>query len=55
MTPDRWQEVDRLLQLALELEPGKRPEFLDKQCAGNTELRQEVEALLKAHEQMAQS
>jgi serine/threonine protein kinase/Tol biopolymer transport system component len=51
MTPEHWQQVDRLLELALEREPRERPEFLDKQCAGNMQLRQEVEALLKAHEQ----
>jgi serine/threonine protein kinase len=51
MTPERWQQVDRLLEQALEREPGKRAQFLDKACAGNAELRQEVEALLQAHEQ----
>lgn len=51
MNPERWQQVDRLLEQALEREPGKRAQFLDKTCAGNVELRQEVEALLKAHEQ----
>ena len=51
MTPNRWQQVDRLLEQALEQEPGKRAEFVDKQCAGNEELQHEVKALLKAHEQ----
>ncbi len=53
MTPERWQQVDKLLERALECEPSQRVAFLDEACAGNTELRQEVEALLDAHQQAA--
>jgi len=51
MTPERWQEIDKLLELALEQEPSRWAEFLDKWCIGDFELRQEVEALLAAHAQ----
>jgi serine/threonine protein kinase len=51
MTPNRWQEIDKLLEQALEREPGQRTAFLDKACAGDGELRREVESLLVAHEQ----
>ena len=51
MTPERWQQIDRLLELTLEQEAGERADFLAKTCAGDEELRREVEALLKAHEQ----
>jgi serine/threonine protein kinase len=51
MTPERWQQIDRLLELALEQGPGERAGFLDKACADDEELRGEVEALLAAHEQ----
>jgi eukaryotic-like serine/threonine-protein kinase len=51
MTPERWRQVDRLLELALEQHPGERADFLTKTCAGDDELRREVEALLAAHGQ----
>ena len=47
MTPDRWQQVEKLCQAALELEESQRKTFLDQACAGDEELRREVESLLK--------
>ena len=49
MDPERWQEVDKLLELALEREPSKRAAFLDEACNGDAALRREVESLLSAH------
>src|SRR5262245_34952503 len=51
MTPERWQQIDRLLELALEQESGERADFLAKTGGGDEELRREVEALLQAHDQ----
>src|SRR5215831_7567386 len=51
MTPDRWQQIDRLLDLALEQEPSQRASFLVEACSGDEGLCREVEALLAAHEQ----
>jgi len=51
MKPDRWQQIDRLLDPALELDAEERAAFLDEACAGDAELRAEVESLLAAHEQ----
>jgi len=48
MTPERWQQVDRLLEQALEQEPDRRDAFLDQACQGDADLRQEVESLLSA-------
>jgi len=48
MTPERWQQIDRLLE-ALELEPERRAAFLDEACRGDAALRLEVESLLSAH------
>jgi Tol biopolymer transport system component/serine/threonine protein kinase len=42
----RWPEVERILDLALELAPEERSALLDRTCAGDPELRAEVEALL---------
>jgi len=51
MTPDRWQEINQLYQAALDLEASQRSAFLDRACAGDEELRREVESLLASHEQ----
>jgi serine/threonine protein kinase/tetratricopeptide (TPR) repeat protein len=50
MTPERWQEIKVVLDQALELKPGDRVAFLDRSCAGDSSLRQEVEVLLAAEE-----
>jgi hypothetical protein len=54
MTPERWQQVERLYQAALEREPSQRAAFLQQVCAGDEELRQEVESLL-AYQPQAES
>ncbi len=46
MEPERWQEIGRLYHAALEREEGQRPAFLDEACAGDEDLRREVESLL---------
>jgi eukaryotic-like serine/threonine-protein kinase len=46
MKAERWQQIDKLLERALELEPSQRRSFLDEACAGDEELRREVETLL---------
>jgi TolB-like protein/Tfp pilus assembly protein PilF len=50
MTPDRWQKIDQLLDEVLEVSPERRGEFLSEACAGDEELRREVESLVAAHE-----
>ena len=47
---EQWQQVQELFHAALEREPGSRSIFLDKACAGNESLRQEVAWLISAHE-----
>ncbi len=51
MTPERWRQIDELLDLVLDRAPRERSALLDQHCAGDAELRHEVEALLAAHEQ----
>jgi len=46
MNPERWQEIERLYEAALELAPGERASYLEEACAGDEALRHEVEALL---------
>src|SRR5262245_23513059 len=43
----RWQMLERLYHAALEHEPGARDAFLAQACAGDEELRREVEELLR--------
>src|SRR5262245_22033091 len=49
MNPERWQQIDKLLEQALAQEPSGRKSFLDGACDGDDELRREVESLLSAH------
>ena len=49
MTSDRWSDIDRLcFHAALRaVKPADRRAFLDEACAGDADLRQEVESLLR--------
>jgi eukaryotic-like serine/threonine-protein kinase len=49
MTPERWQELKKVLAGALELEPAERSAYLDRVCA-EPSLRREVQSLIAAHE-----
>src|SRR5205085_2268003 len=51
MKPERWQQVSRILALALERGPDRRAAYLDEVCANDDELRREVESLLAASAQ----
>ncbi len=51
MKPDRWREVDRLFEAALERDGKDRVEFLDRACGGDLSIRREVEKMLKFDEQ----
>src|SRR5688572_12043461 len=46
MKPERWQQIKGLYESALRCDEGKRRSFLDQACAGDPELRREVEFLL---------
>ena len=50
MTPERWQQIKDVFQAVVALEPDHRAAFLGEACAGDGELRREVESLLVAHE-----
>ena len=46
MTAQRRQQLEAILQHALELPPLERSDYLARACRGDDELRQEIEALL---------
>ena len=50
MHPDRWNDIDRLLQAALQRPPADRVEFLREACAGDEALEREVRSLLSSNE-----
>jgi TolB-like protein len=49
-TPERWQEVKKVLAAALERAPAERHAYLDQACT-EPDVRREVESLIVAHEQ----
>jgi serine/threonine protein kinase/Tol biopolymer transport system component len=50
METERWQQVDSLLQAALERPPEEREAFLCNACGGDLALEEEVRSLLSAHQ-----
>src|SRR5262245_60695427 len=55
MTPERYKQIDKLFEAALQLTPDKRSAFLDEACGGDDELRKEVETLLSSDHHANQS
>ena len=54
MKPERWKQIDQLFHSALQQEASQRAAFLEKACAGDEDLRREVESLL-AHQEQAET
>src|SRR5215468_4192054 len=50
MTPERFRRVDQLVSLALERAANERAEFIREACAGEEDLRLEVESLLASQD-----
>src|SRR5215471_1385634 len=46
MSDQRWQRIEQLFHEAADLSPVQRAEFLSRACAGDDELRRQVESLL---------
>lgn len=51
MKPERWDQIDEILQSVLERKPAERGAYLDKACAGDRLLRDRVESVIASHEQ----
>ena len=51
ITDTRWRRIDELFAAAVEREPSQRNEFLTLACRGDDALREQVESLLRAHEE----
>src|SRR5688572_33431751 len=50
MTPERWQQVEEVLQNALDLPWSERATFIAELCGNDRELKHEASSLLDAHE-----
>jgi serine/threonine protein kinase/sugar lactone lactonase YvrE len=50
MTPQRWQQIKDIFQSVVSRDPGERVRLLDRTCAGDQELRHEIERLLESDE-----
>jgi eukaryotic-like serine/threonine-protein kinase len=48
MNAERWHRVKEIFEAALRLKPNERAKFLEQECAGDDETREEVETLLSA-------
>src|ERR1041385_6475809 len=51
MTPERLQQIKLIYKRAMELAPSRRDAYLADACAGDEELRREVDALVQKGEQ----
>jgi serine/threonine protein kinase len=47
MNPERYKQIDQVFQQALSQPPGRLDSFLKESCAGDADLRREVESLLE--------
>ncbi len=50
MNPERWRRIKEVFDITLRLEPGERDAYLKRVCESDTEMREEVESLLAAHQ-----
>jgi hypothetical protein len=48
MLRERWDRAQQLFSAAADLSPARREMFLDQSCAGDPELRAEVDSLIGA-------
>jgi serine/threonine-protein kinase len=48
--PERFRRADAVFDAALDVEPGERAAYVERACAGDHALREDVARLLRAHE-----
>jgi serine/threonine protein kinase len=53
MTPERWQQIEEVLQAALDRAPRERAAYLQDVCAGDVELQTEASSLVSAYDAAA--
>ena len=50
MANDRWQKIEEIFEIAVELPEDEREVYLEQECGGDVELRREIEQLISADE-----
>ncbi len=50
LTPAEWDKVARIFEQAADTPPERRAALLDRECAGDSAIRREVEEMLRCHE-----
>ena len=55
MNPERWQQVRDVLHSAMQVAPAERSTFLDRRCASDPSLREDVNKLLAAEGEIPSS
>jgi len=50
MKPDRWYKIEQVFHAALQRKPEDRANFLNQRCAGDSELYDDVKALLSSYD-----
>jgi hypothetical protein len=50
MAPTRWQQIRQVYECTLKRNENERAAFVEHACAGDPELRREVESLLAYHD-----
>ena len=51
ISPERWRQIEPLLDAVIELEPDQRQRFVDDACRGDAELRADLRRLLATYDQ----
>jgi serine/threonine protein kinase/tetratricopeptide (TPR) repeat protein len=51
MSSERWRQLEEIFQTALDLAPEMRAPYIAQACAGNKDLRRQVEALLAQYDE----
>jgi serine/threonine protein kinase/Tfp pilus assembly protein PilF len=51
MSPERFKQVEDIFQTALDLAPEERDRYITKACAGDADLKRQVETLLTQYEE----
>src|ERR1700751_5921626 len=51
MKPERWSKIESIFHKALEADESRRGSVIEESCAGDAELRREVESLLAQHKE----
>lgn len=50
MKEERWRQIDQIFNEAVKREPNERKAFLDRECAGDSSFRKEIETLIRSHD-----